>query len=193
MVGGVGTLLRKGVVAAGGVLAGAMVREFLPGKPTPEPEAPATPATKPAATPQPPSLKPLKVQQTQTEIDTAITKALNSSDAHVRLEGQVPQELRNAGFQVIGFRNKIGPNGSITEIDVETPQAIIEVTVSKQGRLGDVEIKMNNIDVNPSKKPVILFAPKYDKLPENSIVKAGASVVRSTQELMSRLRSMKAK
>jgi hypothetical protein len=65
------------------------------------------------------------------------------------------------GFNVIGFNRGFGPNNSIGEIDVETSQAIIEVTVAKSGKLGQVSNFIGNATFNPSGKPVILYAPNY--------------------------------
>ena len=57
-----------------------------------------------------------------------IEDAANSPDSDKRLEGQTAQSLQNAGININSFQKKIGPDGSIGEIDIETDCTIVEVT-----------------------------------------------------------------
>lgn len=56
-----------------------------------------------------------------------IQAALNSADVETQLEGQVAAFLNSRGYQILSFQQKFGPNGSIGQIDIEIPQAIIEI------------------------------------------------------------------
>ncbi len=120
----------------------------------------------------------------------AIQEALASADEGTQLEGQVAQGLKDAGFKLQGFQTEVGPNGSIGEKDIETSEAIIETTVSPSGKLSQVTKLMSNPEMNPSGKPVILYAPNYGGAATNSITQGGAYVAKNMQELTDLLRML---
>jgi hypothetical protein len=119
----------------------------------------------------------------KTAMQQAIDKAIQSPNKGTNLEGTVAQGVQDAGFKVTKFQQKFGPNGSTGEIDVETPQAIIETTVSRAGKLEQIMERMNNTDMNPTSKPVILYAPNYGGAASRDITGAGAYVVKNMSDL----------
>lgn len=116
--------------------------------------------------------------------DEAINEALSSGDPKTVLEGTVANAIRQAGFDLISFNKEVGLNGSVGEIDVETANAIIEVTTQNSCKLKQIQKLISNLDLNPLLKPVILFAPNYNTTPAQDIINAGAYVVRTQQELL---------
>ena len=92
---------------------------------------------------------------------------------------------------MVSFQRKVGPNGSIGDIDVETSSAIIEVTVMKRDKLGQIQKLMSNRDINPTGKPVILYAPSYGKFSTRDIINAGAYVAKTESELKNLLNSLR--
>jgi len=124
------------------------------------------------------------------DLTPAIHEALASADEGTQLEGQVAQGLKDAGFNLQGFQAEVGPNGSIGEKDIETSEAIIETTVSSSGKLSQVTKLMSNPEMNPSGKPVILYAPNYGGAATNSITQGGAYVAKNMQELTDLLRML---
>jgi hypothetical protein len=157
--------------AAGRAIGGAILKQVLPKRPIPTmritPDQPAAPSG---------------------QFDGAIQAARESSDPGTQLEGQVAQHIKDAGIDVIGFNKEFGPNASIGEIDVETPDAIIEVTLQKARKLTQIRELMGNPKLNPTGKPVILYAPRYNNTAAKAISDAGASVARTPQELINLLR-----
>jgi hypothetical protein len=123
-------------------------------------------------------------------IDAAINAALNSADPERRLEGEVAKALKDAGFNVTDFNTKIGPNGSIGEIDVATDQVIIEVTTRPRGKLSQIKRSITDEQMNPADKRVILYAPNYQHRAERDITEAGSEVVRSLPDLLKRMREL---
>lgn len=103
------------------------------------------------------------------------------------LEDEVAQILDENGIPYERGR-KIGENGEGGEIDFETDEAIIEVTVSKKGKLSQVEDHMSNPEKNPNDKPVILYAPNYGGTAGKDIENAGGVVARTPEELVSILK-----
>lgn len=85
---------------------------------------------------------------------------------------------------MVSFNKEVGLNGSIGEIDVETANAIIEVTTQNSRKLKQIQKLISNLDLNPLSKPVILYAPNYNTTPAQDIINAGAYVVRTQQELL---------
>ena len=58
------------------------------------------------------------------------------------------------------------------EVDAETPGAIIEATTSKGGKIDQVTRFLDNRLVNPTGKPVILYAPGYTQNAERDLYAA---------------------
>jgi hypothetical protein len=122
------------------------------------------------------------------EIGEAITRALNSDNDEVRLEGKVAQYTEDGGIDVVAFRKKFGPNGEIGEIDIETEYAIIEVTTSPSGKSDQVTKFLNNKIINPKNKHVIIYSEKYGLHAGRHIDKLGGYVVRTPEQLINLLR-----
>jgi hypothetical protein len=120
-------------------------------------------------------------------LTTRITQALQSSDPDRVLEGEV---ARAVAGDLVDLNRKIGPNGATGEVDVETSRAIIEVTTRRAGKLRQIQKLLSHPDMNPSGKPVILFAPDYGPSATADIINAGAIVVRTQEELLSVLATL---
>lgn len=116
-----------------------------------------------------------------------IEQALRSSDPDRALEGKVAKSIED---DVIDFNRKVGPNGATGEVDVETHKAIIEVTTRRTGKSKQIHKLLSNLDMNPSRKPVILFAPNYGRTATKTITDAGAMVVRTIEELLAILSTL---
>jgi hypothetical protein len=116
--------------------------------------------------------------------EQAITDALNSANPQKVLEGQVANAIIQAEFNLVSFNKVVGLNGEIGEIDVETSNAIIEVTTQTARKLRQIQKLISNPDLNPLKKPVILYAPNYKITPAQDIIATGSYVVRVKDELL---------
>ncbi len=116
--------------------------------------------------------------------EQAITDALNSANPQKVLEGQVANAIIQAEFNLVSFNKVVGLNGEIGEIDVETSNAIIEVTTQTARKLRQIQKLISNLDLNPLKKPVILYAPNYKITPAQDIIATGSYVVRVKDELL---------
>jgi hypothetical protein len=113
-----------------------------------------------------------------------IQAALNSTDVDVQLEGQVAAFLNSRGYQILSFQRKVyGPNGPVGEIDIEILPAIIEVTNEQSGKLSQVTGYINNLILNPNRRPVILYAPNYTYRAGENITGAGAFIARDFETL----------
>jgi tetratricopeptide (TPR) repeat protein len=120
-------------------------------------------------------------------ISAAISKALQSSKPDNQLPGIVANWVKD---DVVSFQRKIGPNGSIGEIDVETSKAIIEVTISRLGKAHQIRERLTNPRINPEGKPVILFAPNYTQNAAQHIIGLGAHIAHTKEELLDLLRKL---
>ncbi|MBD2774742.1 hypothetical protein [Iningainema tapete] len=114
----------------------------------------------------------------------AINEALHSDDPKKVLEGIVANAIIQAGFELISFNKEVGLNGSIGEIDVETVNAIIEVTTQTSRKLKQIQKLISNLDLNPLNKAVILYAPNYKFTPAQDITNTGGYIVRTQEELL---------
>jgi len=100
-----------------------------------------------------------------------------------QLENLVEGHLRKEGVRFT--RNvKVGPNGAIGQKDFETDQAIIEVTIQRSGKLNQVTKLMAHPQINPTGKPVVLFAPDYGRLAAADISARGGIVVNQGTTLL---------
>ncbi len=107
----------------------------------------------------------------------------------LRLQGEVGTWIRDDLGDLIDYGRPIGPNGSIGDVDVETSKAWIEVTVQNSDKLKQIKRYLTN----PAfpQKPVILFAPNYNVTPARDIETLGVPVLRTKEELLNYLRSLK--
>lgn len=114
-------------------------------------------------------------------LDDRIDQAASSANAGTRETGRVAQWIRP---RVRGFEEKIGPNGSVGEIDIRTDEALIEVTTARRGKLSQIQQYLNDPQLNPEGRPVILYGEQYtNRAARQAIEDAGAYVVTSRQEL----------
>lgn len=113
-----------------------------------------------------------------------IIDALNSVNPQKILEGTVANAIIQGGFHVVSFNKAVGLNGEISEIDVETSNAIIEVTTQTARKLKQIQKLISNPDLNPLRKPVVLYAPNYKLTPAQDIIAAGSYVVSTHDELL---------
>ena len=105
------------------------------------------------------------------------------------LEKEVEARLNAEGIPIIK-RNQafLNPDGSaFREVDFETNQAIIEATVSPNKKLQQVTDYLGPI-INPTGKPVILYAPLYNDRAARDIERAGALVVKNMDDLIGLVR-----
>ena len=122
--------------------------------------------------------------------EQAIADALNSGNSQKVLEGTVANTIIQVGCNLVSFNKAVGIKGEIGEIDVETDQAIIEVTIQTSRKLKQIQKLISNVDLNPLGKPVILYAPNYKLTPAQDIINAGAYVVRNQDELLELLSTL---
>ena len=110
-----------------------------------------------------------------------IEQALRSNDPDTVLEGRVAKAVE---ADLVDFNRKVGPEGTIGEVDVETSKAIIEVTTRRSGKSRQIKKLLANPAMNPAGKPVILFAPNYGPHAARNISDLGVVVVRTIEELL---------
>ena len=110
-----------------------------------------------------------------------IEQALRSNDPDTVLEGRVAKAV---AADLVDFNRKVGPEGAIGEVDVETSKAIIEVTTRRSGKSRQMKKLLANPAMNPAGKPVILFAPNYGPYATRNIAELGVVVVRTIEELL---------
>lgn len=119
-----------------------------------------------------------------------VANALNSGDKDKALAAQTA--LSVAGNLISFERKVIDPNThlAITDIDVETPNAIIEVTNASQGKLDQIRRQQTNPYINPSGKPVILFGPRYSPAGAKNLKSLGIPYAKTFDELKQLLKEM---
>lgn len=117
------------------------------------------------------------------DIATRVAAALNSGDKGRILEGRTALAVLN---NIVAFQKKvIDPNTGqeITDIDVETSTAIIQVTTNKKGKLDQTQTTINNPWVNPTNKPVIVFAPNYSRFGIPGLESTGAHYAKTLDDV----------
>jgi hypothetical protein len=110
-----------------------------------------------------------------------IEQALRSNDPDTVLEGRVAKAVE---ADLVDFNRKVGPEGAIGEVDVETSKAIIEVTTRRSGKSRQIKKLLANPAMNPAGKPIILFAPNYGPHATRNISDLGVVVVHTIEELL---------
>ena len=127
-------------------------------------------------------------RQRQKVISSKLDVARKSVKASERQEAEVADAVRPV---VRNFQRKYGPNGKLGEVDVETSKAIVEVAGgTKMHKTNQIAKYINNKTINPSGKPVIVFAPNMPANAARAAQEAGAIVVRNTAELKQKLRDL---
>ncbi len=103
------------------------------------------------------------------------------------------QFLLDNGIAVVSFqRLEYEPvsGDPISDVDIETDKAVIEVTTGRKRKIEQFDILRSNTYLNPSGKLVILFAPTYKKFVLANVLAAGYRVARSDQELLNITQSL---
>lgn len=106
------------------------------------------------------------------------------------LEDEVEKALREAGVPIEKRAQDVkdATGRVLTDIDIEVPQAIIEVTSKRSGKLEQIEQRVTNALINPTGKPVILYAPNYLGTAGAAVEGAGGLVVRNLSDLVALVR-----
>lgn len=121
-------------------------------------------------------------------VDSKIDDAMRSGEEGKRLEATAAKSIRNV---VRDFNRKYGNNGSLGEIDIETNKAIIEVASGrKMDKEEQVRRLLDNRQMNPQAKPVIVLATQWSGKQRAIIEQLGAIVVRNEYELKQALRRL---
>lgn len=124
-------------------------------------------------------------------LTVSVAEACLSSDPDVRLEGQVARTLIS---DLVSFKRKVydASGTEIGEIDIETSNAIIEVTSGKQGKLQQLTKELSNPLMNPEHKKIILYAPNYSPAAgqEFTVGSERIPIIRSMKALFDYLRSL---
>ena len=134
-------------------------------------------------------------------LDAAIQAKLNSTlpieserEAAV-MEGEVAIMVKNHPRSKIVNFNRPYPNphapGNITEHDIETENAIIEVTRMAGGKPSQMA-RLGHTLANPNGKPIIIYGPRYTAPRAIAkVIEAGAyKVVHNEQELIAALEEL---
>ena len=125
------------------------------------------------------------------DIEAGIAAKKASSSPEDQLEGEVGQYVKDQGL-ISSFNWKNGPNGENGQTDLETPDAIIEVTVSPNGKGPQLRNYHNNKDGRNSMwKQVILYAPNYEDAATKYAESINVWVVRNKQDLIYLLEEMR--
>jgi hypothetical protein len=128
---------------------------------------------------------------TCTELRKLIDASLAAVNPADREPGVVADFLDKNGYDVASFNRKIVDNGlTVGDIDVETNNAIIEVTIATQGKLEQATKLATNKVVNPLGKPVFLFSRGYSRFADKQFAAIGVTIVRSEPELLAKLKSL---
>jgi len=135
----------------------------------------------------------MTVRQSPAEIDAVIQKNLRSPEKGLRLEGEIGKLIADERFSVLSAGRQVGLNGSTGEIDLETDEAIIECYSASNGKLAQIKKLVRDAAMNPSGKPVVLYAPSYGGMAARDIVAAGARVAKTPDELVAILKSLRGK
>ena len=100
------------------------------------------------------------------------------------LENDVEKELKANGIPYKRGQHFVSPIPNMSgEIDFEVPNALIEVTVRKKDKLGQLTKYFTPL-FNPNGKPVILYAEKYGGAASRDVERTGALVVRTLADLI---------
>jgi filamentous hemagglutinin len=121
---------------------------------------------------------------------SSIENSLNSNIDGYVLEGQIGKALDERGL-LLNFQSKIRSgftaNGrpiGLGEIDAETPRYIIESKAGKNFDLKELLKLKNNTLLNPERKPVVVFAPKFTPNQIKTINSNGIVVVQNFDQLL---------
>jgi len=120
-------------------------------------------------------------------VQARIRRAQAVGDEGIRLQADTAQNLRVRGVRVIDFGNKVFDKfgGTITDIDIETDHALIEVTRSPGGKFDQAFKMLNDPRVNPARKPLAVYGSGYSALAAKKAAEDGIPVFTSEDDLVS--------
>ncbi len=109
-------------------------------------------------------------------LDDAVSAKLVSDDPAQRVEGEAGATA-SLYSKLIRFNYEYGPNGSLGEVDAETPDAIIEAKSGGiKNRIGGIIKQYTNTVTNPDRKPFVIYAPNWNANNVQTVSKALGSV-----------------
>jgi RHS repeat-associated protein len=109
-------------------------------------------------------------------LDDAVSAKLVSDDPAQRVEGEAGA-IASLYSKLIRFNYEYGPNGSLGEVDAETPDAIIEAKSGGiKNRIGGIIKQYTNTVTNPDRKPFVIYAPNWNANNVQTVSKALGSV-----------------
>ncbi len=121
--------------------------------------------------------------------DYGVVTALNSGIESQVVEGHVALLVLK---DLIRFNVGFGTNNQDGQIDIETSKFIIEVKKPSvlKGYTGQINRLVTNRTLNPTGKPVILYASGYSTAASKEVVKVGGYVVKSDKDLLDLLKRL---
>jgi len=104
----------------------------------------------------------------------------------VKFEAEVAQSLHD---KLVSFRRGVRHPTEARiagEIDIETPNFIIDATMGRASTADQVGTRLTNSIVNPQNKPIVVVAPrlKNSAKTQNTIEVGASTVVHSVDELL---------
>lgn len=128
--------------------------------------------------------EPVQSPEDKIRIRDRISRQLATGSQGERFEPETARHLLSENIQILRFRSPITTSdGRPGEIDIETPEVIIEATLRPQGKLDQV-LKYKDRLVNPGNKPVIVYSAGYTDQAEIALAKQGISVARTLTQLL---------
>ena len=130
---------------------------------------------------------------TPSAFDSAMREAYASMDVHNQLAAKAGLALQKAGIPIVKFLTKLNSDGSFPgdgsggEIDLETPNMIVEVKsgVTLTGQMDQITELQTDPIRNPDSKPVIIYAPGITNTNAiNNILAHGAYYASNPQQLI---------
>jgi hypothetical protein len=119
-------------------------------------------------------------------VDAKIDNKMKSPKADDKLEATTAKSIRGI---VRNVDRKYGKNGADGQVDIETNKFVVEVSNGQNaGKVTQVKQNLGNPKVNPSGKPIIVYAPKWSLRQVKVYADQGITVVRTEYELKKYLR-----
>lgn len=135
--------------------------------------------------------KSIQTPEEKLRIRNRIRRMLQVGSEGDKFEANTAQSLLARGFQILKYRwEYILSTGARGEIDIETPEAMIEVTIGAEGKQSQA-LGYKDPSVNPSGKPVIVYAPNYSAGAARQLANNGISVARDLDALANMLHALR--
>jgi hypothetical protein len=110
-----------------------------------------------------PNVWELVAWQEHGNLDDEVSADLASSNPPDRVEGEAGA-IAELYSKLIRYNQKFGPDGMLGEVDVETPEAIIEAkSGGLAGEIRNLTNKFTNPYTNPGRKPFVIYAPSWSE------------------------------